>query len=188
VSGLFILDHATYHAWYPQQSASETVLIVLFLVEGWRQLRIWRAGAGTGLAISRNLALGFGSAVAFLCLGLAFNHGVTNLPAGVARVWDTMSVQPDARETAIRRLENSPGKHLVFVHYGAHHPWYDEWVFNDADLRSSRIVFARMCTPESDLALAQVMKDRDVWIASPDDGPLIARVSQAELLLASAKR
>lgn len=187
VSGLFILDHATYHAWYPQQSASETVLIVLLIVEGWRQLRVWRRSTGTGLAVAGNLVPGFAAALAILCIGLAFNPVEMNAPAGIRRVWDTMSAVPNARETALRRLQNVPGKHLVFVRYGANHPWYDEWVFNGADLKQSRVVFARMCTPESDLALARAMNERDVWIASPDEGPLIARVTQEELLVASAK-
>jgi len=43
-----------------------------------------------------------------------------------------------------------------------------------------------MVTPESDLALAGSMSDRDVWIASPEGGPLVARVTPAELLVASA--
>jgi hypothetical protein len=154
VSGLFILDHATYHAWYPQQSASETILIVLILVEGWRQLRIWRARAGTGRAISRNLALGFCAAVAVLSVGLVFQPS--------SRIWDTMSNPPNARDLAVRRLEHAPGKHLVFVRYGAHHPWYDEWVFNGADLKGSKIVFARMCSPDSDLALARHARPRCV--------------------------
>jgi hypothetical protein len=173
ISGLFILDHATYHAWYPQQSASETILIVLFVVEGWRQLRVWRP------ALSQNLIAGFACATLVLAAGIPF---------GPAKIWETFRAQPDMREAAIRRLQAAPGKHLVFVHYGAHHPWYDEWVFNGADIPGSKIVFARMCSPESDLALARSMKDRDVWIASPEEGPLIARVTPAELLLASARR
>ncbi|HWD99543.1 MAG TPA: hypothetical protein VG345_10915, partial [Bryobacteraceae bacterium] len=38
ISALLILDHATYHAWYPQQSAPATVLIVLLLVQCWRRM------------------------------------------------------------------------------------------------------------------------------------------------------
>ncbi len=121
----------------------------------------------------------------FLIAGLAFRPVAANRHGGIARVWDTMDVEANAREVAIRRLETAPGKHLVFVRYGANHPWYDEWVFNGADIPGSRIVFARMCTPESDLRLARSMKDRDVWIASPEDGPLIARVTTEELLAAS---
>jgi hypothetical protein len=185
VSGVFILDHATYHAWYPQQSASETILIVWLGVEGWRRLRIWQPRPGVGLAISRNLTAGFATAFVLLIVGLAALPAVPNSWTGFRRIWDTMNTAPNRRETAIRRLEGAPGKHLVFVRYSADHPWYDEWVFNGADMTASRIVFARMCTPESDRALADSMRDRDVWIASPDEDPMIARATPAELLLAS---
>jgi hypothetical protein len=186
ISALFILDHATYHAWYPQQSASETILILLFIVEGWRQLRIWRSRTRFGLAFSRNLTAAFATAFIILCLGLPLVPADPASWGSVAKVWDTIAIKPGIRDRAIRRLEIAPGKHLVFVRYGANHPWYDEWVFNAADIPGSRIVFARMCSPESDLALARSMHDRDVWIASPDDGPLIAKVTQEELLVASA--
>ena len=184
VSLPFILDHATYHAWYPQQSASETVLILLLIVEGWRGLRVWRRRSGTGLALSRNLAAGLTTACALLCAGLVILPALPSSLNGVRRVWDTMSTTASARTLAIRRLNRIPGKHLVFVNYGPTHPWYEEWVFNGADLNESRIVFARMCTPESDRRLMDAFSDRDVWIASPDAGPLLARLDRSQLLLA----
>ena len=184
VSGLFILDHATYHAWYPQQSASETILIVWLTLEGWRQLRVWRPRIGVGLAMSRNLTAGFATAFALLIIGLAALPVLPNSWTGFRRIWDSMSVPPSRRETAIARLERMPGKHLVFVRYSADHHWYDEWVFNGADIPGSRVLFARMCTPESDRALADSMSDRDVWIANPDEDPVIARATPDQLLLA----
>ena len=178
----FILDHATYHAWYPQQSASETVLIVLLIVEGWRELRVWRRSSGTGLALSRNLTGGLAAACALLSAGLVIVPALPSSWGVLRRVWDTMNTSPSARTLAIRRLNRIPGKHLVFVNYGPTHPWYEEWVFNGADLNQSRIVFARMCRPESDRRLITAMSDRDVWIASPDAGPLLARLNDSQLL------
>lgn len=184
VSLPFVLDHATYHAWYPQQSASETVLIILLIVEGWRSLRVWRRHSGTGLALSRNLTAGLATACALLCGGLAIAPALPDSMSGVRRVWDTMNTTPSGRMLAIRRLSRIPGKHLVFVNYSPTHPWYDEWVFNAADLNESRIVFARMCTPESDRGLMDAMSDRDVWVANPDASPMLARVTPEQLLLA----
>jgi hypothetical protein len=167
VSLLFILDHATYHAWYPQQSASETVLVVLFIVEGWRTLRLCARRKGWGLAVSRNLATAFVAASVVLVVGLT---AAPSIPVGWSfpqRVLAGLKSTPGGRDLAMAWLERIPGKHLVFVHYGPKHNWYDEWVFNDADLNSSKIVFARMCTPESDASLAAAMPDRVVWIADP---------------------
>lgn len=164
----FMLDHATYHAWYPQQSASETVLITLLLIEGWRHLRVWRRERGSGLALSRGLAAGLACAVLLLGAGLWARAEVTDFPKGASRILAALVPPPRARDRAIGRLQKLPGKHLVFVHYRPGHPWYDEWVFNGADLPNTRILFSRMWTPDSDLALARSMPDRDLWLAEPD--------------------
>jgi hypothetical protein len=164
---LFILDHATYHAWYPQQSASEAALVVLFVVEGWRVLRLWGRRRGWGLAVSRNLAGGFAMATIILAAGLTAVPALPSDWSFPGRVLAGLKSSPGSRDLAIAWLQQIPGKHLVFVHYGPKHNWYDEWVFNDADLDSSKIVFARMCSPESDASLAAAMPDRAVWIADP---------------------
>ena len=187
VSALFILDHATYHAWYPQQSAGETVLIVLLLVEGWRRFRAsWRQ-SGRGLAASRQLAGGFALALLLLSAGLAVKAALPAWENSSRRILAGLFPAPDNRQLAVQWLEKIPGKHLVFVHYGPGHNWYDEWVFNDADLMKSRIVFARTCSPESDRALSTLMKDRDVWIADPETTPLLSRVAPPQIPLVADK-
>jgi hypothetical protein len=70
-------------------------------------------------------------------------------------------------------LERIPGKHLVFVSIRAQPSLYiDEWVFNGADIASSKIVFSRMIDPDSDLRLSGKLDDRHVWIADADTGTL----------------
>jgi len=167
VSLLFIFDHATYHAWYPQQSASETALIFVFVVEGWRVLRLWRRRERLGIAAARNLAAGFAMATMILALGLAAGPMLPSNWSLAGRVLAGLKSSPGPRDLAVAWLQRIPGKHLVFVQYGTQHNWYDEWVFNEADLNSSKIVFARMCTPESDASLAAAMPDRLVWVADP---------------------
>ncbi len=186
VSGIFILDHATYHAWYPQQSAGETVLILLLVVESWRHLRAWQRRDSLGLACSRQLIAGFALALILLGAGLALKPALPDSWSGTHRVLSGLYPAPDSRQRAVQWLDRIPGKHLVFVRYEARHNWYDEWVFNDADIDSSRIVFARVCTPESDRALADSMKDRDVWIAQLGATQELARIAPARIDFASA--
>jgi hypothetical protein len=181
VSGIFILDHATYHAWYPQQSAGETVLILLLLVESWRHLRAWKRRRSVGLACSRQLIAGFALALVLLGAGLALKPTVPESWTGTNKILSGLYPGPDSRQRAVQWLEGIPGKHLVFVRYQAKHNWYDEWVFNGADLSSSRIVFARVCTPDSDRALAASMKDRDVWLADLGTSLELSRISAARV-------
>jgi hypothetical protein len=185
VSGIFILDHATYHAWYPQQSAGETVLILLLLVESWRHLRAWQRQKSFGLACSRHLIAGFAFALILLGAGLALKPALPDSWSGAHKVLTGLFPAPDSRQRAVQLLRRIPGKHLVFVRYEAKHNWYDEWVFNDADINSSRIVFARVCTPDSDRALAESMKDRDVWMADLGASLELSRLAPARVDLAS---
>jgi hypothetical protein len=171
-SAPFLIDHATYHAWYPQQSAAETVLIVIILVQCWRHLRVWQRRRGWGLAMSRNLMAGFALAIVLVTVGHATERMVPPQFAGMRKIWASLAPKPRMRDHVLTMLTNMPGKHLVFVHYGPQHPYIDEWVFNPADIPGAPVVFARMMDAESDGELIRDMKGYDVWLADPDTGRL----------------
>jgi hypothetical protein len=169
ISAPFIAEHATYHAWYPQQSASETILILIILIQCWRHLRVSQRLRGWGMAMSRTLMTGYLVCVILISAGRAAE---SRLPHRVRDVWASLLPAPRARDRVLDFLERVPGKHLVFVHYGPKHPYIDEWVFNTADLTGSKVVFSRMIDPESDLELSRKLDDRRVWIADAGSGIL----------------
>jgi len=189
-SVLFIVDHATYHAWYPQQSASETVLIVLLLTQCWRRSRAWGHTKETprphyGLAMSRNLAAA--SALAVLLIAGARAADLAR-PGGIPAVRKILApllpaVKP--RDRVIQELRKLPGKQLVFVYYPPDHPYIDEWVFNGADIPGDRIVFARLIDPESDEALIRAMGGYTVWFVDSDSGQLVRPAGSVRGLLSS---
>jgi hypothetical protein len=178
VSGLLILDHATYHAWYPQQSAASTILIALMLVQCWRRLRIWRRRQGFGIAITRTLVVGFAVSIIAVSIGRAIENRV---PVRFHRIWSSLFPASSPREQALSYLRHIPGKHLVFVAYSAKHSYTDEWVFNGADIPGERITFARICGPESDEALIRALPNRNVWLARPDAHSLVKIDPEAAL-------
>lgn len=67
------------------------------------------------------------------------------------------------RARILRRLEQAPGKQLVFVQYGPGHDINHEWVYNRADIDRSRIVWAREMGPDRDQELLDYYRDRHVW-------------------------
>lgn len=79
---------------------------------------------------------------------------------------------PPGRERAefVQGLSQQPGKHLVIVRYSPAHAPTVEWVFNTADIDSSKIVFAREIDPDGDRPLLEYFADRHVWILDLD-GP-----------------
>src|SRR2546421_3473060 len=73
-----------------------------------------------------------------------------------------------ARAQVLRDLENHPGAHLVLARYErAHDPGY-EWVYNDADIDGSKVVWARELDPRSNENLMHYFDNRRVWLVEPD--------------------
>jgi hypothetical protein len=68
------------------------------------------------------------------------------------------------REAVLKRLENESGKQLVMVKYGPRHSVHEEFVFNDADIDSSRIVWARAMSGGKDAELLAYYPNRRAWL------------------------
>ena len=78
--------------------------------------------------------------------------------------------QGDVSRVVIQhKLEALPGKHLVMVRYGDDHNIHDDWVFNEADIDSQKVVWAREIDEGQDAKLFEYFKDRKVWLVTPDD-------------------
>jgi hypothetical protein len=77
----------------------------------------------------------------------------------------------NARAAIEEWLEAHPSKQLVIVRYGEHHSPDEEWVYNHADIDSSKVVWARERDPQSNEALLQYFSDRKAWLLQADVYP-----------------
>jgi hypothetical protein len=71
----------------------------------------------------------------------------------------------------VAKLEQTPGKHLVLVRAKTDEYNFLQWIYNDADIDGSRIVWARDLSAEKDAALVQYFHDRQVWMVDPNHRP-----------------
>jgi hypothetical protein len=79
-----------------------------------------------------------------------------------------------SRTLVLQSLQAEPGKHLVMVRYNEDDlSVHDEWVFNGADIDSSKIVWARELTEKQNKKLFEYFKDRKAWLATTEDGHLV---------------
>jgi hypothetical protein len=77
------------------------------------------------------------------------------------------------RASILKDLQSQPGKQLVMVRYApGHHYVHDEWVYNDADIDSAKVVWARELNNEQDEKLISYFKDRHLWLLEPDNAPI----------------
>jgi hypothetical protein len=150
---------------FPHYMAPATLPLIAAIVQGYRYLRHYRSGGvEVGLRLSRAIPV---ILAAFLTLRLVAEP-LDLMPAwSSATSWCCVAKGNVNQDAVVARLP-ATGKHLILVRYSAKHPWVEEWVFNAADIDSSRVVWARELGGEQDQELLRYFKDRQVWILEPD--------------------
>jgi hypothetical protein len=87
------------------------------------------------------------------------------------RTWCSQDEQNLERARVLKELEHMPGKQLVIVHYRPNHDFIlDEWVYNNADISGSKVIWARDMGPQNE-ELVKYFSDRHVWLVEPDYNP-----------------
>jgi hypothetical protein len=85
---------------------------------------------------------------------------------------DSISQANPQRRILVREaIEQTKGKLLVFVRYGPGHVFQDEWVYNEADIDASRVVWARDLGEPENEKLRRYYPDRTVMLLEPDVRP-----------------
>jgi len=158
----------------PHYAAPAFCVFYAVLVQALRHLRVLRfRGRPVGLGLSRAAVL------------LLFFQIATAIPERLhhPEAWFSV-VGNENRAMVSRRLNRIPGKHLVLVRYAENHNLDREWVFNDADIDGSKIVWAREMSAEQNARLLAYYADRQVWIVEPEHTPEVLlsrlRVGNAE--------
>jgi hypothetical protein len=151
----------------PHYLAPATAVIIAILVECIRHLRATRtldiAWLPAGMALVLVLRIGAQAA------GLPYTQAL-NFQSWCCRVEGNLNKSRIAAE-----LSKTPGKHLVFVETKTDPYNLLQWIYNDADIDGSQIVWARDLGRERDAQLAGYFHDRDVWIVDPNVEPATCR-------------
>ncbi len=142
---------------FPHYFSPATAVLYLLLVQGLRHLRLWRGE--TGHQVVR--------AVPVLAAAMIFFRVVTAIThTPFEPIWPRGNL---ARAAVVRELKQMPGEQLVFVRYGDHHDVDREWVWNDASIDSSKIVWARDMGDIDNAELLRYYRSRQSWRLNGDD-------------------
>ena len=149
--------------WYrPDYFSPATCALYLLVVQGMRYLWQWSPdGRPLGRALVRAIPM-LVCAMILLRLTAAATH------VQIEDAWPRGNL---ARATIMRRLQHSPGQHLVIVVYGPRHNFYGEWVYNDADINAAKVVWARDMGNDGNQELLDYFRNRQVWRVSADASP-----------------
>ena len=158
----------------PHYGASFAGVIYLRFVQFLRRFSRWKPGAKP---VGTSIALLVGSLVPcwFISamLVLTGHRGIFDQPQDLfSKLHTDAQVRfGDVRASIHSRILQLPGKHLVVVHYAPTHIVHDEWVYNEADIDASRVVWARDMGRDKDRELLRYFADRQVWLLEADERP-----------------
>jgi hypothetical protein len=158
----------------PHYEAPITCLILTLILLSMRRLRIWRwRGKPAGLFVTRVIPL---TCVAMMLLrATAASPAAAPLHLAVPPPWPMTwcsPTKPDyGRARILAELQRAAGRHLVIVRFGPNHVAGDEWVFNEADIDNSKVVWARDMGPAQNAELIKYFRGRQVWLVDADAAP-----------------
>jgi hypothetical protein len=145
--GIMIETYLLPHYWAPV-----TALSYLFVMQG---LRLWWA---------RDRRAGQAVVVALPLLALIV---AAMTPVYLVAMHNEFT---PARQRAelLRQLSGSESRHLILVKYGPNHLYDHEWVYNEADIDGSKVIWARAMEITEDCKLVEYFNDRKVWSLTID--------------------
>ena len=76
-----------------------------------------------------------------------------------------------ARDQIQKILIQQPGNDLILVRYAQNHVAHWEWVYNEADIDGSEVVWARDLGPDKNRQLTAYYRDRKIWLVLGDEDP-----------------
>jgi hypothetical protein len=157
----------------PHYVAPFTAAFYAIGLQAMRHLRFWTPGdQPVGIALVRLTIM--------LCIFLAgvrlcaepLRLDLPLWPVGWTFEWYGHRFESGAERARIAAdLAKQPEKALVFVRYSPDHQPSNEWVYNAANIDSSKVIWAREMEEAENLQLIHYYKDRTVWLVQPDSKP-----------------
>lgn len=160
-AGMALVGMMTESFFIPHYLAPFTAAFYALGLQAMRHLRVLhpnRAPAGKTMV----------RLIVSLCVALAAAQIITASPQS-----SMDPAQPGAPRARIQaRLEQLPGKQLVFVRYLPSHDPTDDWIYNRADLDAAKVIWAWDMGAANNLKLMRYYRGRKTWLAEPDTNPV----------------
>lgn len=158
----------------PHYISPATGAIVLLIVTGIRRLRLYRIkGRDAGLLLTRAIP-------AMLALVLVMRISAANFDLPYTQDLNYQSwcckVHGDYRKArAIEYLNRQSGAHLVIVKAKQDPMNLLQWIYNDAEIDNSTVVWARDLGPSRNAELMAYFQGRQVWALDPNEDNAVPR-------------
>jgi hypothetical protein len=151
----------------PHYAATGTAAFLALLVECFRRLR----GARRQLVFLAPLIM-------LLILGVRVGLGAMHLPFTQKvnfQSWCCVKPGNPNKARILAMLDTTDGKHLALVKPKTDPDNVFQWIYNDADIDASKVVWARDMGAEANRALLEYFRDRKIWVVDPNVEPATIR-------------
>ena len=151
----------------PHYAAAGTGAFLAVLVECFRRLR----GARRQLVFLAPLIM-------LLILGVRVGLGTMHLPFTQKvnfQSWCCVKPGNPNKARILAMLDTTDGKHLALVKPKTDPDNVFQWIYNDADIDASKVVWARDMGAEANRALLEYFRDRKIWVVDPNVEPATIR-------------
>ena len=159
----------------PHYAAALTCVILALVLAALRRTRHWKwRGRVAGIFISRAVP-----SICVLLFALRVFAPITHWPPvstwpgrTFSPTWCSLTPMNLRRSAVLRKLREFPGRQLAIVHYNSSHEvFYDEWVYNRANLNTAKVVWAHDMGAEENEELIRYFKNRRTWLVKADADP-----------------
>jgi hypothetical protein len=147
----------------PHYAAAGTSGFLALLVECFRRLR----GARRQLVFLAPLIM-----VLIVCVRVGL--GAMHLPFTQKvnfQSWCCVKPGNPNKARILAMLNSTDGKHLALVKPKADPDNVFQWIYNDADIDASKVVWARDMGADGNRALLEYFRDRKIWVVDPNVEP-----------------
>ena len=167
---LFALGTNFFPAFQFHYIAAVTCLFVLVVITGLQRLaRVTIHGHSAGWEAAALILCVSGAQFFFWYAVHAADNSDFSMAVRPYETWNAINHQNPARRVAVAHaLDRIPGRLLVFVRYAPHHIFQNEWVYNEAEIDSARIVWARDLGAAENEKLLRYYPSRTVLLLQPD--------------------
>jgi hypothetical protein len=149
----------------PHYAAALTCVILALVLVTMRGLRVWEwHGKPVGLFLVRTIPL-----ICVLMVGIRAAAAPLRIPTGPRWCWYNTLPGNLNRAHILAQLDATPGEHIVIVRYEPQHDTDWEWVYNEADIDHSKVVWARDMGTAQNEELIEYFKGRHVWTVDADE-------------------
>lgn len=144
---------------FPHYFSPALCVLYLLLVQCMRRLWQWKpSNRALGMSVIRAVP-----AVACAMILLRVVAAEAHVP--IEPAWPRGNLE---RAIILRELKQRPEGQLVIVRYRLNHDFNREWVYNEADIDSAKVVWARDMGASGNQELLQYFRNRRVWLLDAD--------------------